>query len=101
MVVDECHRATGKAEIVLALAHMRKARCQFRVLGLSATPGSSRGAIQVAAGRSARLLFDDSEFGCRACGGLCRNRPAANPVLTPSNPSRLDLICQNLHRLRE
>lgn len=47
MVVDECHRATGKAEIVLALGHMRKARCQFRVLGLSATPGSSREAIQV------------------------------------------------------
>ncbi|KAK9842497.1 hypothetical protein WJX81_002950 [Elliptochloris bilobata] len=46
VVVDECHRATGKADVVAAVAHMRKARCQFRVLGLSATPGSSREAIQ-------------------------------------------------------
>ena len=46
VVVDECHRATKKADIVLAIAHMRRAKCQFRVLGLSATPGSNREAIQ-------------------------------------------------------
>ncbi len=46
VVVDECHRATKKADIVLAVAHMRRAKCQFRVLGLSATPGSNREAIQ-------------------------------------------------------
>ena len=49
VVVDECHRATGKADIVAALAHMARAKCRFRVLGLSATPGSSREAVQVAA----------------------------------------------------
>ena len=92
MVVDECHRATGKAEIVLALGHMRKARCHFRVLGLSATPGSNREAIQVGPQcsnpRSSSLGFRTgtciqltlvchSASGCRACAGLCQSWLAA------------------------
>lgn len=47
LVVDECHRATGKADIVLAIGDMRKAGIKFRVLGLSATPGKDRANVQV------------------------------------------------------
>ena len=47
LVVDECHRAKGNSDIVLAVKKMREERSKFRVLGLSATPGSSNEAIQV------------------------------------------------------
>ena len=47
LVVDECHRATGKADIVLAVKRMREAGVKFRVLGLSATPGRDRESVQV------------------------------------------------------
>ena len=47
MVVDECHRAVGKDGAVLSIAKMRQDQGKFRVLGLSATPGSKREAIQV------------------------------------------------------
>ncbi len=46
-MVDECHRATGKADIVLAVKRMRDAGVKFRVLGLSATPGRDRESVQV------------------------------------------------------
>ncbi len=47
VVVDECHRATGKSEIVPALGYLRSQGVKFRVLGLSATPGSKKESIQV------------------------------------------------------
>ena len=47
VVVDECHRAAGKSDVVEAIRHMREAGCKFRVVGLSATPGSKKEAIQV------------------------------------------------------
>ena len=47
MVVDECHRAVGKDGAVLSIAKMRQDQGKFRVLGLSATPGSKREAVQV------------------------------------------------------
>lgn len=47
MVVDECHRAVGKNDAVAAISKMRQDQCKFRVIGLSATPGSKREAIQV------------------------------------------------------
>ena len=59
MVVDECHRAVGNASMAKAVAQLRQARARFRVLGLSATPGSSHEAIQVrgaGAERNARQL---------------------------------------------
>ncbi len=47
VVVDECHRATGQADIVKAVKDMRNIKkCKFRVLGLSATPGSSHEQVQ-------------------------------------------------------
>ena len=46
LVVDECHRATGKADIVLAIRTMREAGIKFRILGLSATPGKDRANVQ-------------------------------------------------------
>ena len=54
MVVDECHRATGKSEIVLALTYLRSHGVKFRVLGLSATPGSKKESIQVSRTRLTR-----------------------------------------------
>lgn len=51
IVVDECHKATGKADIVLAIRKMANDCLKFRVLGLSATPGKDRKAIQVCPGR--------------------------------------------------
>ena len=47
LVVDECHKATGKYDIVTAVKKMQAAGCKFRVLGLSATPGNTVDAIQV------------------------------------------------------
>ena len=47
VVVDECHRAVGKDGAVLSITKMRQDQGRFRVLGLSATPGSKREAIQV------------------------------------------------------
>ncbi len=67
MVVDECHRATGKADIVAAVAHMARAKCRFRVLGLSATPGSSREAVQVAARPRPRLFRIEPALMCMRC----------------------------------
>ena len=47
LVVDECHRATGQADVVQAVKHMRNVqKSKFRVLGLSATPGSSPEQVQ-------------------------------------------------------
>ena len=47
IVVDECHRAVGQADIVKAVKDMRNSKqCKFRVLGLSATPGSSHEQVQ-------------------------------------------------------
>lgn len=47
LVVDECHRATGNHDMVSTLKFMRSKKLKFRVLGLSATPGSNRTQIQV------------------------------------------------------
>ena len=47
LVVDECHRARGHNDVVMAVKKMQEQNCLFRVLGLSATPGSSNEAIQV------------------------------------------------------
>ena len=47
MVVDECHRAVGKNDAVAAIGKLRQDQCKFRVIGLSATPGSKREAVQV------------------------------------------------------
>lgn len=47
VVVDECHRATGKQDIVQAIRQMSEDGCKFRVVGLSATPGGKKEAIQV------------------------------------------------------
>jgi len=47
IVVDECHRVVGKTDMVLAIRKMARDNLKFRVIGLSATPGRDRGAIQV------------------------------------------------------
>ena len=47
IVVDECHRAVGQADIVQTLRFLRKEkRLKFRVVGLSATPGSNTEQVQ-------------------------------------------------------
>ncbi len=50
-------------DMVLALAKLREADVKFRVLGLSATPGSSREAIQVCLGLHFTVL-STSSFTC-------------------------------------
>ena len=62
LVVDECHKATGKYDIVTTVKKMQAAGCKFRVLGLSATPGNTVDAIQVsctgaAAGLQELILY--------------------------------------------
>ncbi len=49
LVVDECHRAVGKNEAAAVIARMRQERCRFRCLGLSATPGATKAAVQARA----------------------------------------------------
>ncbi|GFH17826.1 helicase ATP-binding domain-containing protein, partial [Haematococcus lacustris] len=46
VVVDECHRAVGDAPAAQALQQLHAARVPFRLLGLSATPGSSFDGVQ-------------------------------------------------------
>jgi hypothetical protein len=46
LVVDECHKAVGKSDLVTVVAKLRSERCKFRLLGLSATPGATRQAVQ-------------------------------------------------------
>jgi Fanconi anemia group M protein len=47
IVIDECHRCIGQSEIAQTLRLMRqKYKLKFRVLGLSATPGSSAEQVQ-------------------------------------------------------
>ena len=46
LVVDECHKAVGKSDLVTVVAKLRAERCKFRLLGLSATPGATRQAVQ-------------------------------------------------------
>ena len=46
VVVDECHRAVGKADGAVALRRMREGGASFRTVGLSATPGRSPTAVQ-------------------------------------------------------
>ena len=64
VVVDECHRAVGQADIVKAIKDMRNSKkCKFRVLGLSATPGSSHEHVQevIDALGISTLVFKDEE----------------------------------------
>ena len=46
VVLDEAHRATGNYAYVKVIHELSRQRCRFRVLALSATPGSDRRAIQ-------------------------------------------------------
>lgn len=47
VVVDECHKSVGNYATVKAVQFLRANGVQFRVLGLSATPGRTKKAIQV------------------------------------------------------
>lgn len=44
-------RHAGNYDIVSAVKHMREGKCKFRVVGLSATPGSEAGKVQAGLGR--------------------------------------------------
>ena len=46
VIVDECHRAVGRADGAAALRRLAAGGVKARVVGLSATPGSSREAVQ-------------------------------------------------------
>lgn len=63
LVVDECHRATGNYATVLAVRKMINAGLKFRIVGLSATPGGSRDAVQEVLSNLhiARLAFKTEE----------------------------------------
>lgn len=49
LVVDECHRTVGDAPVSKLLKMLREKKANFRVLGLSATPGNSTDSVQVCA----------------------------------------------------
>lgn len=84
VVVDECHKAVGKFDMVTAIQTMQERSCRFRVLGLSATPGGKRDSVQV------QLLpcFYQSSFSLLCCmlGGGLRALYWAN---TPDSSVRL------------
>ena len=46
LVVDECHRAVGRSDGAVALQRLAAAGVKFRCIGLSATPGATREAVQ-------------------------------------------------------
>ncbi len=83
-MVDECHRATGKADVVLAVKRMREAGVKFRVLGLSATPGRDRESVQVTViladhhvCRHGPLLGRGMTRQTSSGSGPCHSRPCA------------------------
>lgn len=47
VVLDEAHKSTGDYAYCKVIAHLEKAGAKFRILGLSATPGTSIKAIQL------------------------------------------------------
>lgn len=47
LVVDEAHRAVGSTDVVKAVGALRKEGVKFRVLALSATPGTDHKQVQV------------------------------------------------------
>ena len=89
-MVDECHKATGKYDIVTAVKKMQAAGCKFRVLGLSATPGNTVDAIQVScteAAASRKQTAAESHFKVHARVQVlmpsrrpagCRRQPVEN-----------------------
>lgn len=50
LVLDECHKAVGDSDYVKAARALFDRRVKFRLLALSATPGSSFNKIQVTGG---------------------------------------------------
>lgn len=46
VVIDEAHRATGNYAYCTSIRHMIEKNCVFRVLALSATPGSDTKGVQ-------------------------------------------------------
>lgn len=66
----------GNSEIVRAVSHMREARCKFRVLGLSATPGADGGKVQASLGSEWQGGRSSAPEGVRQtacyCGGSVR-----------------------------
>jgi ERCC4-related helicase len=46
IVIDECHRSVGDADTVLCIKFFKQKRMKFRVLALSATPGSTVPRVQ-------------------------------------------------------
>ncbi len=63
VVVDECHRAVGRSDVVATIEKLKQERCKFRVLGLSATPGSKREAVQVISSAATTITW--------SCMSLC------------------------------
>lgn len=61
LVVDECHKAVGKSDLVTVVAKLRAERCKFRLLGLSATPGATRQAVQACLCLCANLMLPAPE----------------------------------------
>jgi hypothetical protein len=59
LVLDECHKAVGDSDYVKAARALFDRRVKFRLLALSATPGSSFNKIQV-------------RGPCSACAASCR-----------------------------
>lgn len=66
VVIDECHKSLGNYATVKAVQFLKSHGAQFRVLGLSATPGRTKDTIQVMTQFCFLSLTDlavsDSEF---------------------------------------
>ncbi|KAK9817873.1 hypothetical protein WJX72_003494 [[Myrmecia] bisecta] len=91
LVVDECHRATGKYDIVTAVKKMQQRHKKFRVVGLSATPGGKKEAIQEVI---TNLMISSIEFRAEEDADVAAYRHARQVDVQVVQPSREVELCR-------
>lgn len=97
-MVDECHKATGKADIVLAIRKMANDSLKFRIIGLSATPGRDRKAIQVSLYSCQRLYLQGTALVTKHAAPLDSEHPEG--VYLRHLPAVAPPFCRLMKRTR-
>jgi len=86
VVVDECHRAVGKAGAAAAVRRLAAGGSKCRVVGLSATPGATREAVQEVVTTLGAARIEHRAEGDADLAPFVHAR-AADTVVVPSPPT--------------